>query len=150
MLVLQTYSLLTSRIAYFAYILVTTPALVHYICTMAIKSTCPQTLMKRALTLKYSLQVNDKRRLEKQLSIHFKSARILHLLIRISLSKSLCRSDHYRADSSMFFFFLLSSWHLWEWQKAFFIKLLLPWPWLSRSCTLNTGSLSFSRSISLS
>lgn len=105
MLVLQTYSLLTSRIAYFAYIHVTTPALVHYICTMAIKSTCPQTLMKRALTLKYSLQVNDKRRLEKQLSIHFKSARILHLLIRISLSKILCRSDHYRADSSMFFFF---------------------------------------------
>lgn len=49
-------------------------------------------------------------------------------------------------------FFILSfqSWLLWEWQKAFFIKLLLPWPWLSRSCTLNTGSCSFSCSLSLS
>lgn len=70
-LVLQTYSLLTSKITCFAYIHVTTPALLHYICTVAIRSTCPQTLMKRALTLKHSLQVNDKRRLEKQLSIQF-------------------------------------------------------------------------------
>lgn len=107
MLMWQTYLLLTSKITYFAYIHVTTPALVHYICTMAIKKARPQTLIRSALTLKYSLQVNEQRRLEKQLSIRFKSARILHLLIRTSLSKSPCSSTvfHYRAGSSMFFFF---------------------------------------------
>lgn len=57
-LVLQTYSLLTSKITYFAYIHVTTAAWVHYICSTAIKSTRPPLLM-RAFTLKYSLQVND-------------------------------------------------------------------------------------------
>lgn len=36
-LMLQTCSLLTSKIMYFAYIHVTTPSLVHYICTVAIK-----------------------------------------------------------------------------------------------------------------
>lgn len=49
--------------------------------------------MKRGLTLKYSLQVNDKRRFETQLSINFKDTRMLHLLIETCFFCNLAYMD---------------------------------------------------------